>query len=234
MSSGLLSLDGCAQAAVLGLACPPSFAHPAALAPPAVLPQTLRACSSQTAPSGATSGERCAPPFAAGDGGGGATGAAALPAAWCASRVETSPHNFLDLLRWTRASLTVRCAPSGCWVGWMQSTSPRPPPTWRPARTLMAALAARRVGGWGWGSVGLGQFAVRCGLRGCKSEQHCSALRVSRYVVLPTAGLLRIPVHFGAPRTGNESHAGQVFTCVAALAIAGRLDLADRDLLCWW
>lgn len=33
---------------------------------------------------------------------------------------------------------------------------------------------------------------------------------------------------------GNESHAGQVFTCVAALDIAGRLDLCDRDLLCWW
>ena len=33
---------------------------------------------------------------------------------------------------------------------------------------------------------------------------------------------------------GNESHAGQVFTCVAALALAGRLDLCDKDLLCWW
>jgi hypothetical protein len=33
---------------------------------------------------------------------------------------------------------------------------------------------------------------------------------------------------------GNESHAGQVFTCVAALDIAGRLDLCDQDLLCWW
>ena len=36
------------------------------------------------------------------------------------------------------------------------------------------------------------------------------------------------------PATGNESHAGQVFTCVAALDIAGRLDLVDADLLCWW
>jgi prenyltransferase beta subunit len=33
---------------------------------------------------------------------------------------------------------------------------------------------------------------------------------------------------------GNESHAGQVFTGVAALHIAGRLDLVDADLLCWW
>ena len=33
---------------------------------------------------------------------------------------------------------------------------------------------------------------------------------------------------------GAESHAGQVFTCVAALAIAGRLDLVDRDRLCGW
>ena len=33
---------------------------------------------------------------------------------------------------------------------------------------------------------------------------------------------------------GNESHAGQVFTCVAALDLAGRLDVVDKDLLCWW
>ena len=39
-------------------------------------------------------------------------------------------------------------------------------------------------------------------------------------------------VKLSAAGAGNESHAGQVFTCVAALGIAGRLDLAD--LLCWW
>lgn len=33
---------------------------------------------------------------------------------------------------------------------------------------------------------------------------------------------------------GAESHAGQIFTCVGALAIAGRLDLVDRDLLGGW
>lgn len=33
---------------------------------------------------------------------------------------------------------------------------------------------------------------------------------------------------------GNESHSGQVFCCVAALAIAGSLDRLDSDLLCWW
>ncbi|KAK9812584.1 hypothetical protein WJX73_010430 [Symbiochloris irregularis] len=32
---------------------------------------------------------------------------------------------------------------------------------------------------------------------------------------------------------GNESHAGQVFVCVAALHIADSLDLLDADLLCW-
>lgn len=31
-----------------------------------------------------------------------------------------------------------------------------------------------------------------------------------------------------------ESHAGQVFTCVGALALADSLHLLDRDLLCWW
>ena len=33
---------------------------------------------------------------------------------------------------------------------------------------------------------------------------------------------------------GNESHAGQVFTCVAALDIVGGLSYIDKDLLCWW
>ena len=33
---------------------------------------------------------------------------------------------------------------------------------------------------------------------------------------------------------GGESHAGQVFTCVGALAIAGQLDLCQTDLLGWW
>ncbi|KAI9814796.1 MAG: hypothetical protein M1827_003062 [Pycnora praestabilis] len=33
---------------------------------------------------------------------------------------------------------------------------------------------------------------------------------------------------------GAESHAGQIFTCVGALAIAGRLDMVDRDKLGGW
>jgi len=33
---------------------------------------------------------------------------------------------------------------------------------------------------------------------------------------------------------GAESHAGQIFTCVGALAIAGRLDLVDTDRLGGW
>ena len=38
---------------------------------------------------------------------------------------------------------------------------------------------------------------------------------------------------FGA-EPGAESHAGQVFCCVGALAIAGRLELVDAPLLGWW
>ncbi|KAI9091231.1 hypothetical protein K1719_028295 [Acacia pycnantha] len=34
--------------------------------------------------------------------------------------------------------------------------------------------------------------------------------------------------------TGRESHAGQIFCCVGALAITGSLDLIDKDLLGWW
>lgn len=33
---------------------------------------------------------------------------------------------------------------------------------------------------------------------------------------------------------GAESHSGQIFTCVGALAIAGRLDLVDKDRLGGW
>lgn len=44
----------------------------------------------------------------------------------------------------------------------------------------------------------------------------------------------RLPPRFTSLTAGNESHAGQVFTCVAALKIADRLDLVDADLLCWW
>jgi geranylgeranyl transferase type-2 subunit beta len=33
---------------------------------------------------------------------------------------------------------------------------------------------------------------------------------------------------------GGESHAGQVFTCVGALAIAGELEHCQSDLLGWW
>lgn len=33
---------------------------------------------------------------------------------------------------------------------------------------------------------------------------------------------------------GAESHAGQIFTCVGALAMAGRLDLVDKDRLGGW
>ena len=33
---------------------------------------------------------------------------------------------------------------------------------------------------------------------------------------------------------GAESHAGQVFTCIGAFAIAGRLDLVDRDRVGAW
>ncbi|KAI9739504.1 MAG: hypothetical protein M1834_006219 [Cirrosporium novae-zelandiae] len=33
---------------------------------------------------------------------------------------------------------------------------------------------------------------------------------------------------------GAESHSGQIFTCVAALAIAGRLDLVDKETLGSW
>lgn len=38
---------------------------------------------------------------------------------------------------------------------------------------------------------------------------------------------------FGS-QPGSESHAGQVYCCVGALAIADALHLIDADLLGWW
>ena len=38
---------------------------------------------------------------------------------------------------------------------------------------------------------------------------------------------------FHAP-VGNESHAGQVFTVIGSLSLAGALDKVDADLFCWW
>jgi geranylgeranyl transferase type-2 subunit beta len=38
---------------------------------------------------------------------------------------------------------------------------------------------------------------------------------------------------FGAV-PGAESHAGQIFCCVAALSIGNALHLVDEDLLSWW
>ncbi|XP_014672659.1 PREDICTED: geranylgeranyl transferase type-2 subunit beta-like [Priapulus caudatus] len=35
-------------------------------------------------------------------------------------------------------------------------------------------------------------------------------------------------------RPGSESHAGQIYCCVGALAIVGRLHEVDADLLGWW
>jgi len=33
---------------------------------------------------------------------------------------------------------------------------------------------------------------------------------------------------------GAESHAAQVWPCVGTLAILDRLDIVDKDTLCWW
>ena len=50
---------------------------------------------------------------------------------------------------------------------------------------------------------------------------------------------LTIAVRYGAVRRQGEpltaeTHAGQIFTCVGALAIADQLHYIDGDLLGWW
>ena len=65
-----------------------------------------------------------------------------------------------------------------------------------------------------------------------------SLLRLLRLVDLPKAVMhIQACANFDGGygiSPGAESHAGQIFTCVGALAIAGRLDLVDKDRLGAW
>lgn len=131
--------------------------------------------------------------------------------------------------------------------------------TWQPARTLTAALAALQVRlggvrGWGWGGVERGRNGMAWfrGIAGhlastdgsgsalCKPAallalRSCRCIPpASSHPPLPTCPGPHPPCYMHYTAAGNESHAGQVFTCVAALHIAGRLELVDRDLLGWW
>lgn len=58
----------------------------------------------------------------------------------------------------------------------------------------------------------------------------------SLYLPIPCYTFLYLGIHpcISLHYTGNESHAGQVFTCVGALAVAGAVEDADADLLGWW
>jgi len=168
--------------------------------------QTLRACSSPTAPSGATSGAR-----------------------------------------WTHASPTAPSQRSGCSTGWTAGrwTWGRRRATWRPARTLTAALAARRVCGWsGAGSAGVDSNGVadrsRAGQlrpdvlashpattlhhRAFNAHECPYAQAMSRMLARCSPAWERWTLRGGWTwRTGTYSAGGE----------QGRAG-QGRDLLCWW
>lgn len=61
------------------------------------------------------------------------------------------------------------------------------------------------------------------------------ALTTSLRRLLGAAPQPAVPAPWSIPLPGAESHSGQIFTCVAALSIAGAVDdVVDADLLGWW
>jgi hypothetical protein len=122
------------------------------------------------------------------------------------------------------ASPTVRCwrAPSWgarsswtCRQQWTLSTR---------AKTSTAATAARQVARCV--CVPLPR-CVRCVPRRHPLFRGTAACAQRANAVSPAAAA-------AATAAGNESHAGQVFTCIGALSLAGRLDTVDQDLVAWW
>lgn len=63
-----------------------------------------------------------------------------------------------------------------------------------------------------------------------KTTPRCCSLTNHCYIV----GCVLTYLRANPGPAGNESHAGQVFTCVAALAIVDGLQHVDQDLLSWW
>lgn len=101
------------------------------------------------------------------------------------------------------------CPAAPSWATSMQLTSHERCPMWCHARTSMAALATRQVSARQHMVATAGQLALH-------QEGWCK-----QFYDRPVCA-------------GNESHAGQVFCCVGALALAGALEQLDRDLLAWW
>ena len=98
------------------------------------------------------------------------------------------------------------------------------------ARALCAQNADGSFCGDAWGEVD-SRFSF-CALACMALVRHVEAVRVADAVDFLVrcrnfdGGFGRMP--------GSESHAGQVFCCVGALAIAGALHHVDADLLGWW
>ena len=98
---------------------------------------------------------------------------------------------------------------------------------------LHPRCARKRAGGRWVGGAG----PARCLRHCCRTQRQQQRRRRRPAPAFTTPAAHPAPPPSPPPATppaGNESHAGQVFTCVAALAIAGRLDLVDADLLGWW
>eukprot|EP00740_Mantoniella_antarctica_P025618 CAMPEP_0198683586 /NCGR_PEP_ID=MMETSP1468-20131203/10862_1 /TAXON_ID=1461545 /ORGANISM="Mantoniella sp, Strain CCMP1436" /LENGTH=315 /DNA_ID=CAMNT_0044427711 /DNA_START=1 /DNA_END=948 /DNA_ORIENTATION=- len=81
-----------------------------------------------------------------------------------------------------------------------------------------------------WGEVDT-RFSY-CALSCCKLIGRMEAINVEKAMEY-IASCKNFDGGFGCT-PGGESHAGQIFTCVGALAIGGGLQHVDADLLGWW
>lgn len=82
-----------------------------------------------------------------------------------------------------------------------------------------------------WGEVDT-RFSF-CGLATLKLLNRLDCVDVEKGVEFVMSCNNQIDGGFGS-KPGSESHSAYVYCCVGALAIAGKLDLIDRDQLGWW
>ncbi|CAI0460743.1 unnamed protein product [Linum tenue] len=81
-----------------------------------------------------------------------------------------------------------------------------------------------------WGEVDTRfSYIAICGLSILKCLDKINVERAVNYII----SCRNVDGGFGCT-PGGESHAGQIFCCVAALAITGALHYVDKDLLGWW
>jgi prenyltransferase beta subunit len=119
------------------------------------------------------------------------------------------------------------------WTFWIGMRSPR---TWRRCSSRIIINQTTPSGKRTlprrdeWGEIDT-RFSY-CALSCCKLIGRMDAVDVAKAVEY-IASCKNFDGGFGCT-PGGESHAGQIFTCVGALAVGGGLQHMDADLLGWW